>query len=394
MVAGHVDMAFDNIPTVAQQAQAGKVRPLAVTSLERAPLLPDVPPMAEFLPGFEATSWHGLFAPAGTPPEIVDKLSAEVQRILHAAQAQRAAQGMGAKPIGSTPEEFAQFITAERQKWARGDQGSRHQSPSSERHRPAHQRRGGRHDQEEARRAAQPPLVRRARPAGLRPPLAHPADGLRPQDYAGKPVIAIINTWSDINQCHAHFKERVEDVKRGVCQAGGFPVELPAISLSEPFVKPTTMLYRNFLAMETEELLRSHPVDGAVLMGGCDKTTPGLIMGAISMDLPAIFVPAGADAARQLARQGPGLGLGQLEVLGRAPGRHHHHAGLGRHRERHRPLGRHVHDHGHRRDHDRDRRGAWASPCPAPPRSRPPTPAIPGCAPTPGGGSSRWSGRT
>ncbi|MCC2688619.1 MAG: dihydroxy-acid dehydratase [Rhizobiaceae bacterium] len=103
--------------------------------------------------------------------------------------------------------------------------------------------------------------------------------GYAPEDYAGKPVIGIINTWSDINQCHLHFKERVEDVKRGIFQAGGFPLELPAISLSEPFVKPTTMLYRNFLAMETEELLRSHPIDGAVLMGGCDKTTPGLIMG-------------------------------------------------------------------------------------------------------------------
>ena len=118
--------------------------------------------------------------------------------------------------------------------------------------------------------------------------------GYGPEDYLGKPVIAIVNTWSDINQCHAHFKDRVEDVKRGVLQAGGFPLELPAISLSEPFVKPTTMLYRNFLAMETEELLRSHPIDGAVLMGGCDKTTPGLLMGAISMNLPAIFVPAGA----------------------------------------------------------------------------------------------------
>jgi dihydroxy-acid dehydratase len=117
--------------------------------------------------------------------------------------------------------------------------------------------------------------------------------GYAPEDYAGKPVIGIINTWSDINQCHLHFKERVEDVKRGIFQAGGFPLELPAISLSEPFVKPTTMLYRNFLAMETEELLRSHPIDGAVLMGGCDKTTPGLIMGAISMNLPAIYVPAG-----------------------------------------------------------------------------------------------------
>ncbi|QYK41119.1 MAG: dihydroxy-acid dehydratase [Paracoccaceae bacterium] len=117
--------------------------------------------------------------------------------------------------------------------------------------------------------------------------------GYGPEDWVGRPVIAVINTWSDINPCHAHFRQRVEDVKRGVLQAGGFPVELPALSLSENFVKPTTMLYRNLLALETEELLRSHPVDGAVLMGGCDKTTPGLLMGAISMNLPAIFLPAG-----------------------------------------------------------------------------------------------------
>ncbi len=117
--------------------------------------------------------------------------------------------------------------------------------------------------------------------------------GYAAEDYRGKPVVGIINTWSDINPCHTHFRERAEDVKRGVWQAGGFPVEMPAMSLSEPFQKPSTMLYRNFLAMETEELLRSYPVDGAVLMGGCDKTTPALLMGAISMDLPAIFVPAG-----------------------------------------------------------------------------------------------------
>jgi dihydroxy-acid dehydratase len=112
-------------------------------------------------------------------------------------------------------------------------------------------------------------------------------------DWEGKPVIGIINTWSDLNSCHAHLRQRAEEVKRGVWQAGGFPVELPAMSLSEPFIKPTTMLYRNFLAMETEELLRSHPIDGAVLMGGCDKTTPALIMGAISMGIPSIYVPAG-----------------------------------------------------------------------------------------------------
>lgn len=112
-------------------------------------------------------------------------------------------------------------------------------------------------------------------------------------DWAGRPVIGIINTWSDINPCHTHFRQRAEDVKRGVLQAGGFPIELPAISLSEQFVKPTTMLYRNMLAMETEELIRSHPIDGAVLMGGCDKTTPALVMGATSAGVPAIYIPAG-----------------------------------------------------------------------------------------------------
>jgi len=117
--------------------------------------------------------------------------------------------------------------------------------------------------------------------------------GYAPEDWAGRPVIAIINTWSDLNPCHAHFKARADDIRRGVLQAGGFPVELPALSVSESFVKPTTMLYRNLLALETEELLRSHPVDGAVLLGGCDKSTPGLLMGAFSAGLPCIYVPAG-----------------------------------------------------------------------------------------------------
>lgn len=112
-------------------------------------------------------------------------------------------------------------------------------------------------------------------------------------DYAGKPVIAIINTWSDINPCHSHLRERANDVKRGVWQAGGFPVEMPAFTLGETFQKPTTMMYRNLLAMDTEELLRSYPADGCVLLGGCDKTTPALLMGAISMNIPTIYVPAG-----------------------------------------------------------------------------------------------------
>jgi len=117
--------------------------------------------------------------------------------------------------------------------------------------------------------------------------------GYTREDFTGKPVIAIVNTWSDLNPCHAHFKQRVEEVKRGVWQAGGFPVELPAHSVSETYLKPSSMMYRNFLAMETEEFLRSHPIDGAVLMGGCDKTTPGLLMGGISMGIPIIYMPAG-----------------------------------------------------------------------------------------------------
>jgi len=117
--------------------------------------------------------------------------------------------------------------------------------------------------------------------------------GFGRDDYAGKPVIAILNTWSDLSTCHTHFRQRAEQVKRGVWQAGGFPVELPVMSLSESFMKPSSMFYRNLTAMEVEETLRCHPIDGAVLMGGCDKTVPALLMGAASADLPAIFLPAG-----------------------------------------------------------------------------------------------------
>ena len=117
--------------------------------------------------------------------------------------------------------------------------------------------------------------------------------GYAEDDFQGKPVIGILSTWSELNTCHAHFPERVQDVKRGVAQAGGFGVEMPALSVDESFTKPTSMLYRNLLAMETEEMIRSHPLDGVVLMGGCDKTTPGLIMGAISAGVPMIYLPAG-----------------------------------------------------------------------------------------------------
>ncbi|CAM3623341.1 6-deoxy-6-sulfo-D-gluconate dehydratase [Bordetella sputigena] len=117
--------------------------------------------------------------------------------------------------------------------------------------------------------------------------------GLSREEFMGRPVIGILNTWSELSPCHAHLRERAQAVKRGILQAGGYPLELPALSLGEVMVKPTTMLYRNLLAVEAEELLRSLPLDGAVLMGGCDKTTPGLVMGALSMDLPVIYCPAG-----------------------------------------------------------------------------------------------------
>lgn len=117
--------------------------------------------------------------------------------------------------------------------------------------------------------------------------------GYSEADFMGKPIIGVLNTWSEINSCHAHFRERAQDVKRGVAQAGGFAVEMPVLSVDESFTKPTSMLYRNMLAMETEEMIRSHPFDGVVLMGGCDKTTPGLVMGALSAGVPMIFLPAG-----------------------------------------------------------------------------------------------------
>ncbi|WP_422031015.1 L-arabinonate dehydratase [Roseovarius sp.] len=117
--------------------------------------------------------------------------------------------------------------------------------------------------------------------------------GYNEEDFRDRPVIGVLNTWSELNTCHSHFRERVKDVKRGITQAGGFGVEMPSLSVDESFTKPSSMLYRNMLAMETEETIRSHPLDGVVLMGGCDKTTPGLVMGAISAGVPMIYLPAG-----------------------------------------------------------------------------------------------------
>lgn len=134
--------------------------------------------------------------------------------------------------------------------------------------------------------------------------------GVRREDVMDKPMVAIINTWSDLSPCHAHLRERAESVKKGILMAGGYPVELPAMSLGEVMVKPTTMLYRNFLAMEVEELLRSLPCDGVVLLAGCDKTTPGTVMGAISMDIPTIFCPAGPMLNDRHVQEGVSRSIG------------------------------------------------------------------------------------
>lgn len=132
--------------------------------------------------------------------------------------------------------------------------------------------------------------------------------GYSDEDFMGKPVVGILNTWSELNSCHSHFPERVEAVKRGVLQAGGLPVELPTLAVDESFTKPTSMLYRNMLAMETEEMIRSHPLDGVVLMGGCDKTTPGLVMGGITAGVPMIYLPAGPMLRGNYAGQALGSG--------------------------------------------------------------------------------------
>ena len=113
------------------------------------------------------------------------------------------------------------------------------------------------------------------------------------EDIVGKPIIGILNTWSDLNSCHMHLRLTADAVKRGVLQAGGHPMEIPVMSVGEMLTKPTAMFHRNFLAMETEEMLRANPIDGAVLLGGCDKSTPGLLMGAFSMDIPIIYMPCG-----------------------------------------------------------------------------------------------------
>ncbi len=296
-----VQVMFDNMPaSICRTSRPASLRALAVTTAKRSEALPDVPTVAETVPGYEASAWFGIGAPKGTPREIVELLNKEINEALNDPKMLGAARRLGGILIGGTPDDFGKVIADGNREMGKVvkraanlvdgisvcglcrvpfKRQAGHSTIMTTRKRP------------EDLRSHRWLGVNDLRSFGHRSRLRQ--IGYDAADWQGKPVIGIINTWSDINPCHAHLRERAENVKRGVLQAGGFPIELPAMSLSETFVKPTTMLYRNFLAMETEELLRSHPIDGAVLMGGCDKTTPGLIMGAISMGIPAIYVPAG-----------------------------------------------------------------------------------------------------
>ena len=117
--------------------------------------------------------------------------------------------------------------------------------------------------------------------------------GVSDETFRGRPVIGICNSWSELVNCNVHLRGLAESVKRGVLQAGGFPLEFPVISLGESLMKPTTMLYRNLMAMDVEESIRSYPLDGVVLLTGCDKTNPASILGAASADIPSIVVTGG-----------------------------------------------------------------------------------------------------
>lgn len=134
--------------------------------------------------------------------------------------------------------------------------------------------------------------------------------GIPDQEFNNKPVIGICNTWSELTPCNAHFRELAESVKRGILQAGGFPVEFPVMSLGETLIKPTAMLYRNLVSMDVEESIRANPLDGVVLLCGCDKTTPSLVMGACSVDLPTLVVSGGP----MLTGRHKGLSIGTSDL--------------------------------------------------------------------------------
>src|SRR5260221_14230997 len=139
--------------------------------------------------------------------------------------------------------------------------------------------------------------------------------GLPDHLFDGRPVIGICNTWSELTPCNAHFRELAEHVKRGVWEAGGFPLEFPVMSLGEPLMRPTSMLFRNLVSMDVEESIRANPIDGVVLLMGCDKTTPSLLMGAASCDLPTIGLSGGPMLNGKFHGRELGSGTGVFQMI-------------------------------------------------------------------------------
>ena len=182
--------------------------------------------------------------------------------------------------------------------------------------------------------------------------------GIPDHEFDGRPIIGICNTWSELTPCNAHFRKIAEHVKRGISEAGGFPVEFPVFSNGESNLRPTAMLTRNLASMDVEEAIRGNPIDGVVLLTGCDKTTPALLMGAASCDVPAIVVTGGPMLNGKLDGQDIGSGTavwqlhepmkaGEIDIAPVPVGRGRHVA-----------LGRHLQHHGHRLDHGLHGRGA------------------------------------
>ena len=186
--------------------------------------------------------------------------------------------------------------------------------------------------------------------------------GVPHDQFDGRPVIGICNTFSELTPCNSHFRTLAEQVKIGVYEAGGFPLEFPVMSLGETLLRPTAMLYRNLASMDVEESIRGNPIDGVVLLMGCDKTTPSLVMGASSVDLPTIGVSRRADAQRQVARPGARLGHRRVEHERAGARRHAEAAGLLRGRELHAPQPRPLHDDGHGQHDGQHGRGARRRP--------------------------------
>jgi L-arabonate dehydrase len=164
--------------------------------------------------------------------------------------------------------------------------------------------------------------------------------------FDGRPVIGICNTWSELTPCNAHFRELAQRVKNGVWEAGGFPLEFPVTSMGETNMRPTAAMFRNLVSMDVEESIRANPIDAVVLMCGCDKTTPSLVMGAASCDVPTIVLSGGPMLNGRYRGEAIGSGHGGVAVQRGGEGRQDDAAGVHGRRELHEPVCRALHDHG------------------------------------------------